>query len=90
MGYVGLIFNMIQKIWVRKIKIDINANLLERMEIEYDQIALVDSPFMIRWDAPNFFELTDRKFTAFRDTDNLKWVYYLRSKFRIICTLCQF
>ena len=27
---------------------------LERMGIEYDQIALVDSSFMIRWDAPNF------------------------------------
>ena len=36
MGYVGLIFNMIQKIWVRKIKIDINANLLERMEIDVE------------------------------------------------------
>ena len=48
---------------------------LERMEIEYDQIALVDSSFMIRWDAPNFFELTGRRFTAWRDTDNLKWIY---------------
>tara|TARA_E500000305_G_scaffold94884_2_gene84030 strand:+ start:133 stop:1500 length:1368 start_codon:yes stop_codon:yes gene_type:complete len=48
---------------------------LDRMGVEYDQIALVDSSFMIRWDAPNFFDLTDHKFTAFRDTDNLKWVY---------------
>ena len=48
---------------------------LERMGIEYDQIALVDSSFMIKWDTPNFFEMTDRKFTACRDTDNLKWIY---------------
>ena len=48
---------------------------LERMEIEYDQIALVDSSFMIKWDAPNFFEMTDRRFTAWRDMDNMRWIY---------------
>jgi hypothetical protein len=36
---------------------------------------LVDSTATPHWDCPNFFELTDRKFTAFRDMDNLKWVY---------------
>ena len=30
---------------------------------------------MIKWDAPNFFELTDHKLTAVRDTDNLNWIY---------------
>ena len=48
---------------------------LERMGIEYDQVALVDSSFMIRWDTPNFFEMTDRRFTAFRDMDNMRWIY---------------
>ena len=48
---------------------------LERKNIEYDQICLVDSSFMIRWDTPNFFEMTDRKFTACRDMDNLRWIY---------------
>ncbi len=48
---------------------------LERRGIEYDQIALVDSSFMIRWDTPNFFELTDRRFTAWRDTDNMRWIH---------------
>jgi hypothetical protein len=48
---------------------------LERRGIEYDQIALIDSTAMIKWDCPNFFELTDRKFTAFRDRDNMKWTY---------------
>tara|TARA_Y100001938_G_C8075334_1_gene425688 strand:+ start:382 stop:1728 length:1347 start_codon:yes stop_codon:yes gene_type:complete len=48
---------------------------LERMGIEYDQVALVDSSFMVRWDTPNFFEMTDRRFTAFRDMDNMRWIY---------------
>ena len=48
---------------------------LEKRNIEYDQICLVDSSFMIRWDTPNFFEMTDRKFTACRDMDNLRWIY---------------
>ena len=30
---------------------------------------------MYKWDAPNFFELTDNRFTAWRDTDNLRWIY---------------
>ena len=48
---------------------------LKRMNINYDQIALVDSSFMIRWDTPNFFDMTERKFTAFRDMDNMRWIY---------------
>ena len=48
---------------------------LERMNINYDQIALVDSSFMIKWDAPNFFDMTDRRFTAWRDIDNMRWIH---------------
>jgi len=48
---------------------------LERRDIKYDQICLVDSSSIIRWDTPNFFELTNDEFTALRDLDNLKWVY---------------
>ena len=48
-------------------------NELERRGIEYDQIALVDSTVMVKWDCPNFFELTDRKFTVTRDIDNMSW-----------------
>ena len=46
---------------------------LERRGIEYDQIALVDSTVMVKWDCPNFFELTDRKFTVTGDIDNMSW-----------------
>ena len=48
---------------------------LDKRNIEYDQICLVDSSFMARWDMPNFFEMTDRKFTACRDMDNMRWIY---------------
>ena len=30
---------------------------MKRRNIEYDQIALVDSTVMIKWDCPNFFDL---------------------------------
>jgi len=48
---------------------------LEKRNVDYDQICLVDSSFMIRWNTPNFFEMTDRKFTACRDMDNMRWIY---------------
>tara|TARA_Y100001973_G_C5188614_1_gene329434 strand:- start:1229 stop:2038 length:810 start_codon:yes stop_codon:yes gene_type:complete len=48
---------------------------LEKRNIEYDQIALVDSTAIPHWNCPNFFELTNRKFTAWRDMDNMKWIY---------------
>lgn len=48
---------------------------LERRGIEYDQIALVDSSGIVRWNCPNFFELTQHKFTAWKDIVNLQWTY---------------
>ena len=48
---------------------------IERRGIDYDQICQIDCTHMIKWDAPNFFELTDQKLTAVRDTDNLNWIY---------------
>ncbi len=48
---------------------------IDRLGIEFDQIALIDSTAMIRWDCPNFFNMTDRKFVGWKDVDNLSWVY---------------
>jgi len=48
---------------------------LERRNIDYNQILLLDSTCMIKWDCPNFFEMTDNKFTAIRDMDNLRWIH---------------
>jgi|TARA_B100001964_G_scaffold163357_1_gene179302 hypothetical protein len=50
-------------------------DVLEKKKIEYDQICLVNSSSMIKWDTPNFFDLTNRKFTAWREMDNFRWVY---------------
>jgi predicted O-methyltransferase YrrM len=50
-------------------------DILDKQDIEYDQICLADSTCMIKWNAPNFFELTDKKFTGWRDTDNMRWIY---------------
>ena len=48
---------------------------LERRNIDYNKIALVDSTAIPHWDCPNFFDLTDDRFTSWRDMDNMKWVY---------------
>ncbi len=50
-------------------------DLLDEAGIDYDQIFLVDATCMAKWDMPNVFELTDHKFTAWRERDNLRWVY---------------
>ncbi len=50
-------------------------DLLDKAGIDYDQIFLVDATCMVKWDMPNVFELTDHKFTAWREKDNLRWVY---------------
>ena len=50
-------------------------DLLDKAGIDYDQIFLVDATCMVKWDMPNVFKLTDHKFTAWRETDNLNWVY---------------
>lgn len=50
-------------------------DLLDDAGIDYDQIFLVDATCMVKWDMPNVFKLTEHKFTAWRETDNLNWVY---------------
>ena len=47
---------------------------LDRQNIEYDQIYLVDAMNMIKWNAPNIFNKTNHKFTGWRDIDNLNWI----------------
>tara|TARA_B100000508_G_C11447854_1_gene272378 strand:- start:12 stop:803 length:792 start_codon:yes stop_codon:yes gene_type:complete len=48
---------------------------LERRNIDYNKIALIDSTAIPHWDCPNFFDLTDDRFTSWRDMDNMKWVH---------------
>ena len=39
-------------------------NILEHNEIEYDQVLVVDADSVVHPDCPNFFEMTDGKFTS--------------------------
>jgi len=48
---------------------------LDTAGIDYDKIAVIDGSSLVRWDTPNFFELTDDRLTAFRSLENLKWIY---------------
>ena len=48
---------------------------LRREGVEYDQILILDSTCMIKWDAPNFFEMTNHEFTVTRDMDNMRWIH---------------
>ena len=48
---------------------------LERLEIDYDQVVLIDSSHMIKWDSPRIFDYTDGKLSALRDLDNMRWIY---------------
>jgi len=48
---------------------------LERKGIDYDQICLVDSTCMVMPECPNFFDLTNHKFTGWCDTDNMRWIH---------------
>ena len=50
-------------------------SFLDTKNIKYDQICMVDASYIPKWDCPDFFELTDNKFSVTTDLDNLKWVY---------------
>jgi len=48
-------------------------DILEHNGIEYDQILMVDSDTIVHPDTPNFFEFTDRKYTAVMDLGCWEW-----------------
>ena len=49
---------------------------LEKNNIDYDKIFVVDSTSIVRWDCPNFFDMIDDRMVAWRDMSNLNWIYY--------------
>ena len=42
---------------------------------DYDQILLTDASIMAKWDMPDIFQHTERKFCALRGNENLNWTY---------------
>jgi hypothetical protein len=49
-------------------------DLLEANNIMYDQILIVDADTIIHPDAPNIFNLTDRKYSVVRNYGSMDWV----------------
>ena len=48
--------------------------ILEKNDIEYDQVLLVDADSVIHPDCPNFFELSENKFCAVHNDGSYDWV----------------
>jgi hypothetical protein len=61
--------NLMKPTWQRWHVFDI----LDANGIEYDQVALVDVDTMVKWDAPNFFEQTQKEFSAIEDCFYIEW-----------------
>ena len=49
-------------------------DLLDAQGVEYDQICLTDADCVIHPDCPNFFELTDHKYTVTNTEGSMDWV----------------
>tara|TARA_B100000131_G_C18083279_1_gene599073 strand:+ start:498 stop:1307 length:810 start_codon:yes stop_codon:yes gene_type:complete len=49
-------------------------NILEHNEIDYDQVLVVDADSIVHPDCPNFFEMTDNKFTSVLTDGDYEWV----------------
>jgi hypothetical protein len=41
---------------------------------EWNKVAVIDASYMIRWDTPNFFDLTSDSLSCFQALENIKWV----------------
>jgi lipopolysaccharide biosynthesis glycosyltransferase len=48
--------------------------ILEQRGIDFHQVAMADADTMVRWDCPNFFNLTRDQYTVVRDTQQKHWV----------------
>ena len=49
--------------------------ILEHNNIEYDQVAMIDIDTMVRWDAPNIFEVSEGRYTGVIDDLSIEWLY---------------
>ncbi len=45
---------------------------VEKVVPKYNKIFMVDTSSMVKWDAPNIFDLVDDRLTSWRDMDNLR------------------
>ena len=49
--------------------------IFEHIGDKYDKIGLIDADVMIKWDAPNIFEMYDDEFCGVLEVSNFAWVH---------------
>jgi hypothetical protein len=49
--------------------------IVESLNIDFDKICIIDGSTIIKWNAPNFFELCSDELTAFKALENVNWIY---------------
>lgn len=42
--------------------------------LDWDKVAVVDASYMIRWDTPNFFDMTHDGLSTFQSLENVRWI----------------
>lgn len=52
-----------------------NKEMISVIGKNYDKIGIVDCDTMIRWDAPNIFDIIDSGFYGVNDTADLDWLF---------------
>ena len=50
-------------------------DILDANEINYDQILMVDSDTIVHPDCPNFFEMTEHKYTGVHNEGSYDWIF---------------
>ena len=50
-------------------------DILDANEIDYDQILMVDSDTIVHPNCPNFFEMTDHKYTGVHNEGSYDWIF---------------
>ena len=48
--------------------------VLRKNKIDFDQVAIIDADTMVKWDCPNFFDISENSFRAVLDDELPKWV----------------
>ena len=43
-------------------------------DVNWEKVAVVDASYMIKWNCPNFFDLTSDKLNVFRSLENVRWI----------------
>ena len=54
-------------------------SVLEKNRIRYDQVAVIDIDTMVKWNAPNFFDHTERKLAAVAESNTASAYYVYRT-----------